>query len=82
MIHPAVFALRLFTGPTDIPAPSPASGEHFDTGRQVTVLADGTPRAASAFNTTYTHPCTGNAIGGTELETLEVIAAPAGGLAW
>ncbi|WP_416968293.1 hypothetical protein [Streptomyces sp. 4F14] len=79
MNHPTVFALRLFTDPAEVPAPAPAPGEHFDSEHQVTVLADGTPRASSAYTTTYT--CDGVSTR-SEPEAMDVISAPAGGLEW
>jgi len=51
---PNVLALRLFTQPVMAPARKPAPGEHFDHSRQVTVFADGTPRALSAFDPSTT----------------------------
>ncbi|WP_416969371.1 hypothetical protein [Streptomyces sp. 4F14] len=70
-----VFALRLFTEPAEAPAPAPAPGEHFSTDRQVTVLADGTPRAATAYSQSRT---SGGISTASEAELMDVIPAPAG----
>lgn len=51
---PNVLALRLFTGPVKAHARTPAFGEYFDRSQQVTVLADGTPRALTAFDPSAT----------------------------
>ncbi|MFJ9893572.1 hypothetical protein ACIQPR_09580 [Streptomyces sp. NPDC091280] len=51
---PSVLALGLFTQPAKAPVREPAPGERFDRHQQVTVLADSTPRALTAYDPSAT----------------------------
>ncbi|MCX5239060.1 hypothetical protein OG824_28065 [Streptomyces prunicolor] len=78
---PKAFALRLFTRPVKDHVRTPAPGEHFDRRKQVTVLADSTPRALTAYDPSST--C-GGMTTSREYEILDAfpVGAGAASLTW